>query len=218
MSFWTPAQVKQVLVQTKEEKEKEAGAKGGGKVEPPKAKPLVTGDDFSDTERAGLQAAVKFAKEHAKKAHVFIKEANDYEAADKVAQVRKWFGKGWDGPFMNNIQEVYRAIEAQADVKFLVKYKEGGDAQMQTGVSEDTVYAWTDFGKKEIVLCPKFFSAEEDIQGYCILHEMSHFVNQNVVDETNYGAANAEEFARGDGARDTYTNAYSYQYFAESLK
>jgi hypothetical protein len=195
-------------------------------------KTIIAGGDFDDSLKDILGAAVGFAKDRGATARAKIAEADNAldrvngRVADLTAGERalvnlaeKWFGETWRNG-VDVIRKIYADISAQAEVDLFKRYGSGGSGKLQEGVMGNSTFAYTAFGAGgAIYLAAKFWDELDPTgKGYCALHEMSHWVNGDVLDVSSGAAGKAGATGvAGASSTDARRNAYSYQFFAEEL-
>jgi hypothetical protein len=195
-------------------------------------KTIILGDGFHDELKDKLAAAVAFAKARADAARDVVKQADAaFDRVDgRLAQltveeravedlVVRWFGRAWHNG-AGDICKVYADISAQVEVDLFKRYGGGGSGKLLEGVVGNTTFAYTAFGAGgAIYLAAKFWDELDATgKGYCVLHEMSHWVNGDVLDVSSGAGGRAAALAVADGgSAHARTNAYCYQFFAESV-
>jgi hypothetical protein len=193
---------------------------------------IIVGDEFDDELKGRLATAIAFAKTRADAARALVKLADD--AFDRVNGHRdrltdaeraavdlviRWFGGTWTNS-VPYVCKVYADISAQAEMGVFKRYGGGGSGKLLQGVVGNTTFAYTAFGAGGgVYLAAKFWdelSAER--QGYCVLHEMAHWVDGAVLDvSTGAGGKPAALDVAVEGSAHAMTNAYCYQFFAEEM-
>ncbi|MFC8093461.1 hypothetical protein [Streptomyces sp. NPDC057301] len=165
------------------------------------------GRAFTAGEEELIAAARDLAQTHAKAALEVITRPGGFEDA-----IAEFFGGAWASAD-DVISCTYRAVVAQAAHARIHMYGSGGNEKLTSSMADGSAFAYTEVGNA-IFLAERFWELDPDQQGFCILHELSHFVDSNILDRST--------FFEKTGLGTTYgfecaTNAYSYQYFAEAV-
>ncbi|MFK0229975.1 hypothetical protein ACIQUL_29885 [Streptomyces sp. NPDC090303] len=165
------------------------------------------GRAFTPDEAQRLLVARQLARTMAEAAHKAVTKPDLFTGI-----LKEYFGSGWESAD-DYILRTYRAIARRADEVPLLMYGSGGNERLVSSMADGSAFAYTEFGHA-IFLAEKFWSLSPAQQGSCILHELSHFVDADILDRSTFSQRTG--LGRMYGF-ECVTNAYSYQLFAEQV-